>query len=230
MNCISTLAIVFMPLVMRTTLNIISWTLWRQNTNEKEPKWDFFLHIPFVNIYHNYKMMKRLSALMKDKEDWMNIIDKFEQDQDIRDKICLLGWQGSFSGKFVRMSRVEMNTLLSKLDKDQFEDLDTAVLEQIDIDDIQKDLDGASYVPKDVALLKLMNITLKKKQQKVIMFHTKMATFQLNEGLFESTPQALLQSSIQMRDNIFFNDNAPWTDMLTVIISVISTVSASATL
>ena len=96
---------------------------------------------------------------MKDKEDWMNIIDKLEQDQDIRDKICLLGWQGSFSGKLVRMSRVEMNTLLSKLEKDdQFEDLDTAVLKQIYVDNIQKDLDGASYVPKDVALIKLMNL------------------------------------------------------------------------
>ena len=73
-------------------------------------------------------------------------------------------------------------------------------------------------------------MTLKMKQQKVILFHTEMATFQLYEGLFESTPQALLQSCIQMRDNRFFNDNAIWTDMLTVIISIISTVSASATL
>ena len=56
-----------------------------------------------------------------------------------------------------------------------------------------------------------------------------MATFNLSEGILEATPQALLQSSIQMRDGEFFNPEHPM-EMITVILSIMSMSFAAGTM
>ena len=98
------------------------------------------------------------------------------------------------------------------------------------LDKMEQNLDKTLWLTQADAMLRLMNLALKCKESEIANFQNQKASFRLYEGLAEAAPQSLLQSSIQIRDDKFFNQNTTITDMVTVILSVVSLVSASATM
>ena len=76
----------------------------------------------------------------------------------------------------------------------------------------------------------LIETSLKLKETEIFNQEIEVATFNLNEGLLEAAPQALLQSSIQMRDGKFFNGTSTKMEIITVILSLISMSFASGTM
>ena len=91
-------------------------------------------------------------------------------------------------------------------------------------------LDTNKYATKPDAIQQLIEASLKLKEKEVTEQELEIATFNLSEGLLEAAPQALLQSSIQMRDGKFFNCKSAAMEMITVILSLISMSFASGTM
>ena len=81
----------------------------------------------------------------------------------------------------------------------------------------------------------LSNVQKNLKVKEVSEMQTTIALFKMQEGLLESTPQSLLQGSIQFRDDKFFTIKegdlqAGILDMVTVLISLFSMAAAWTTL
>ena len=94
----------------------------------------------------------------------------------------------------------------------------------------QSFFDTNKYVRKAVAVQTLIEASLTLKEEEITSHELKIASFNLSEGLLEAAPQALLQTSIQMRDGKFFNHKSTAMEMITVILSLISMSFASGTM
>lgn len=168
----------------------------------------------------------------------MNDLEDFKKDnnESQRQQIDQLGLTEPFSrpGSLIPMDGKAMEKLMDKLKEDKyFKDL-SDVLQRLQFN-VPKLVDESffdknKYVTKSDAIEMLIEASLKLKEEEITTYELKIATFNLNEGLLEAAPQALLQTSIQMRDGKFFNHKSSTMEMITVILSLISMSFASGTM
>ena len=203
---------------------------------QEEPKWTFHLHFPLLSVWKNCRMVWNYSLLLTEKEQWMKDLEDFKNDsnKDQRHKLDQLDLVVSSPGYLIRMGENEMDKLTNKLREDQnFQHMSNILKRlQLNLPKLKDEsfFDTSKWVTKSVAIQMLIETSLKLKETEIFNQEIEVATFNLNEGLLEAAPQALLQSSIQMRDGKFFNRKSTAMEMVTVILSLISMSFASGTM
>ena len=234
MNGVLTYVTIFIPVLFHFFANIVNWVRWKKAGSKQKdrPEWDFYLHFPLVSAYQNFMLTWKFTHLLGEKDQWSKDLERLEQDQDIQYEVHLMGWEDSPSTFLIKMNRHQIEILLTKMkDSEGFEScLDIISRLELNLDNIETYLDPSSSINKPAALTELIRISLKTKDEEISRHRAKMATFRLSEGLLEAAPQALLQSSIQIRDNYFFNKNSSWMDMSAVVISTVSMILSSTSL
>ena len=225
-------------MTFKLAVDIIFWTLWKTKRTPNKPKWTFHLHFPLLAIFQNFQMVWRLSLLLREKEQWMNDLENFKNvsNQDQRDQMKQLHLPEANSdrGNLIRMGKDEMQKLIIKLIDDKSYQGLAKMLPRL-LSNIDKLTDESFFnsdkaVTKPQAIQQLIVASLKLKEEEITTHELKIASFNLNEGLLEAAPQALLQTSIQMRDGKFFNRKSTAMEMVTVILSLISMSFASGTM
>ena len=178
-------------------------------------------------------MVWKLLKLLIEKEEWVRDIAKLKEDTALLEEMSSTGSKKFADYELVNMDR---NYLVEKFFPTTLKMKRLSAIHPIvsklvsSLDKMEQNLDKTLWLTKADAMLSLMDLALKCKESEIAHFQNQKASFRLYEGLAEAAPQSLLQSSIQIRDDKFFNQNATIPDMVTVILSVVSMVSASATM
>ena len=137
-------------------------------------------------------------------------------------------------GKLIRFDKDGMEKLINKLrEGNNYQNLANVLQRlQLYIPKLENKscFDTNKLVLKADAIEQLIEASLKLIEEEITTHELKIASFNLNEGLLEAAPQALLQTSIQMRDGKFFNCKSTAMEMITVILSLISMSFASGTM
>ena len=237
MNAIATFVTIMLPMTFKLAVDIIFWTLWKTKRTAKKPKWTFHLYFPLLTIHQNCQMVWRLALLLREKEQWMNDLEDFNKDtnKDQWDQMKQLHLPeaGSSRGNLIRMTKDGMEKLINKLREHKdyqnsyYQNLLNKLLSNLPL--FESCLDTNKSATKTDAIQQLIEVSLKSKLNEITEHQLEMATFNVSEGLLEATPQALLQSSIQMRDGKFFNLKHPM-EMITVILSIMSMSFAAGTM
>ena len=234
MNAIATLVTIMLPMTFKLAVDIIFWTLWKTKRTPNKPKWTFHLHFPLLTIHQNCQMVWRLALLLIEKEQWMIDLEDFIKDNQ-RQQINQLDLIQPYSppGWLIPMSREGMEKLIDKLREDKdFQNYSNVLSRlQSNVPKLENEsyFDANKWAQKSEAMQQLIEASLQLKLKEITKHQLEMATFNLSEGLLEATPQALLQSSIQIRDGKFFHLEHPM-EMITVILSIMSMSFAAGTM
>ena len=213
LNAMSTFVATLLPMVFTLASDIVSWTSWLRNKcRHQKPKWTFYLHLPLLPIAKNIQMVTRYSHLLRDKEQWMSDLENFKEDSNEALRLQIhnqLDLPGSPKGFLISMSKENMEKLINKLIDDKsyqgLEKMLPRLLSNIGKLRDESVFSSENIVSKSEAIKQLMEASIKLKDKEITKHECAIATFNLNEGLLEAAPQALLQTSIQMRDGKFFN-------------------------